>query len=49
ELERFKAAAGYQRPEWDDFKKDLAGSLAKFDELLEASKTTNPRYYVDNV
>lgn len=49
DLERFKEAAGHQRPEWDGFKTELAGSLAKFDELLEASQETNPRYYVDNV
>ena len=48
-LERFKEAAGHQRPEWDGFKTELAGSLAKFDELLEASQETNPRYHVDNV
>jgi len=46
---RFVEAAGYQRPEWDGFKNDLAGSTAKFDELLEAANTTNSRYIVDNV
>jgi len=46
---RFVEAAGYERPEWDGFKNDLAGSTAKFDELLEAANTTNSRYIVDNV
>lgn len=49
ELEKFKEAAGYQRPEWDSFKMELAGSLAKFDELLEASTQINPRYFVESV
>ena len=45
----FQALAGHQRPEWDGFKKDLAGSIGAFDKLLEASQTVNPRYIVDSV
>ncbi len=48
-MAEFKELGGYQRPEWDSFKKDLLGSVDKFEKLLEASKTTNPRYIVDNV
>jgi len=32
-------AAGEQRPEWNDIKKDLAGSLAAFDKLKTAANT----------
>jgi hypothetical protein len=32
-------AAGEQRPEWNDIKKELAGSLAAFDKLKTAANT----------
>lgn len=48
-MAEFKKLGGYQRPEWDSFKKDLAGSLAGFDKMLDAANTLNTRYIVDNV
>ncbi|MEP6677819.1 MAG: C4-dicarboxylate ABC transporter, partial [Betaproteobacteria bacterium] len=32
-------AAGEQRPEWNDIKKELAGSVATFDKLKTAANT----------
>jgi TRAP-type C4-dicarboxylate transport system substrate-binding protein len=40
--------AGAQLPEWDSFKKELAGSLDQFDALLKAANTMG-RYYVHDV
>ena len=40
--------AGAQLPAWDGFKKELAGSLDKFDSFLEAANTMG-RYYVHDV
>lgn len=48
-IEEFSELGGHRRPEWDGFKKDLTGSVANFDRFLEASRTQNPRYAVDNV
>lgn len=48
ELAQWKEKAGHQRPEWDSFKKDLAGSIDAFDKLLEAAGTPS-RYYVHDV
>lgn len=48
ELNQWKEAAGAQRAEWDDLKKELAGSIAKFDEFEEAANTQG-RYYVNDV
>ncbi len=48
EMEQWIATAGHQLPVWDDFKKELAGSTAKFDALLEAANTQG-RYYVHDV
>ena len=45
QLAQWKEAGGYQRSEWDDFKKELAGSMAAFDKLVEAAGTMG-RYYV---
>jgi TRAP-type C4-dicarboxylate transport system substrate-binding protein len=42
------AKAGAQLPAWDDVKKELVGSLAKFDELAEAANTFNG-YYVHDI
>ena len=48
ELAQWVAKAGHQLPEWDSFKKDLAGSLPIFDKLLEAANTQG-KYYVHDV
>ena len=48
EMEEWVAKAGHQLPAWDDFKKSLAGSTAKFDALLEAANTPG-RHYVHDV
>jgi TRAP-type C4-dicarboxylate transport system substrate-binding protein len=40
--------AGQQLPAWDNFKKELAGSLDAFNKLLEAAQTYSG-YYVDDV
>lgn len=45
QLAEWQEAGGYQRTEWDDFKKELAGSMANFDRLTEAAGTMG-RYYV---
>jgi hypothetical protein len=45
QLEAWKAAGGYQRSEWDVFKKELAGSMDVFGKLEEAANTQS-RYYV---
>lgn len=45
ELAQWVEAGGHQRAEWNDFKTELAGSLAAFDELNEAAQTMG-RYYV---
>ncbi len=48
ELARWKEVAGAQRPEWNDLKTQLAGSLKKFDEFLQAAETRS-KYYVNDV
>ncbi len=45
QLGEWKAAGGYQRPEWDSFKVELAGSMDAFDKLEEAASTQG-KYYV---
>ena len=40
--------AGAQLPAWDDIKKELIGSQAKFDKLVEAANTTT-NFYVHDV
>jgi TRAP-type C4-dicarboxylate transport system substrate-binding protein len=40
--------AGAQLPAWDDIKKELIGTLAKFDKLVEAANTTT-NFYVHDV
>lgn len=45
QLAEWKDAAGYQRSEWDSFKKELAGSMETFDKLVEAAGTRG-KYYV---
>ncbi len=44
----FRELARHQRPEWDEWKVKLAGSMANFDQMLEASQTQG-NYYVHNV
>ena len=48
ELNQWKEVAGAQRPEWNDLKNKLAGSLAKFGEFQEAANTQG-QYYVNDV
>lgn len=48
EMQQWVDAAGHQNAAWNDTKKELIGSLAAFDELLEASKTTG-KYRVHDV
>jgi len=45
QLAEWEATGGYQRSEWDNFKVDLAGSMAAFDKLVEAAGTPG-KYYV---
>ncbi len=45
QLAEWKEAGGYQRPEWDEFKVELAGSMETFAALEEAAGTMG-RYYV---
>jgi len=45
ELSQWQEAGGYQRAEWDPFKVELAGSIDKFNMLVEAAGTQG-RYYV---
>lgn len=48
ELQQWKEVTGAQRPEWNDLKIQLAGSLAKFGAFQEAAETQG-QYYVDDV
>lgn len=45
QLGEWQEAGGYQRPEWDTFKTELAGSMEAFDKLEEAASTQG-KYYV---
>lgn len=45
QLAQWREAGGYQRPEWDDFKTRLAGSMDAFAKLEEATGTMG-RWYV---
>ncbi len=45
ELAVWQEAGGYQRAEWDGFKKELAGSMEAFNKLAEAAGTMG-KYYV---
>ncbi len=47
QLAEWKAAGGYQRSEWDEFKVDLAGSMAAFARLEEAADTMGRHYVHD--
>lgn len=45
QLALWKDAGGYQLPEWDEFKTELAGSMDVFNKLEEGADTAG-RYYV---
>ena len=45
QLAEWKEAGGYQRPEWDTFKTELAGSMDTFAKLEEAAGTQG-KYYI---
>ena len=45
QLGEWQATGGYQLPDWDDFKVELAGSMETFAKLEEAAGTQG-RYYV---
>lgn len=47
ELQQWVKKGGHQNAEWDSYKKDLAGSIADFDKLLEAANTQG-KYYVND-
>ena len=47
QLGEWKAAGGYQRSEWDQFKKDLAGSMDAFAKLEEGASTMGRLYVHD--
>jgi len=48
EMAQWVEKAGAQLPVWDDIKKELVGSQAKFDKLVEATNTTT-NFYVHDV
>ena len=45
ELAQWVAKGGHQNPEWDSYKKELAGSIYQFNKLLKAANTQG-KYYV---
>ena len=45
QLAEWQATGGYQLPDWDEFKVELAGSMDTFAKLEEAAGTMG-RYYV---
>ncbi|MFT6389321.1 MAG: TRAP-type C4-dicarboxylate transport system substrate-binding protein [Cellvibrionaceae bacterium] len=47
ELAQWVAKGGHQNPEWNSYKKDLAGSMSNFGKLLDAANTQG-RYYVND-
>lgn len=47
QLAEWKDAGGYQRAEWESFKKDLAGSMDVFAKLDEAAGTVGRNYVHD--
>lgn len=47
QLAEWKSVGGYQKPEWDQFKVDLAGNMDTFSTLEEAAGTMG-RYYVND-
>ncbi|SDW22381.1 TRAP-type C4-dicarboxylate transport system, substrate-binding protein [Ruegeria halocynthiae] len=47
QLGEWKAAGGYQLPDWDEFKVELAGSMDNFTKLEEAAGTMGRHYVHD--
>ena len=47
ELEQWVSKGGHQNAEWDTYKKDLAGSMAEFEQLLDAANTQG-KYFVND-
>ncbi len=47
EMAQWVDAAGAQRPEWDDVKKELVGSVDTFEKLREAAETDSGLYVHD--
>ncbi len=47
QLAEWKATGGYQKAEWDSFKKELAGTMDTFAKLEEAAGTTSKFYVHD--
>jgi TRAP-type C4-dicarboxylate transport system substrate-binding protein len=47
QLNEWQEAGGYQRQEWDEFKKELAGSIASFNKLEEAAGVMGRHYVHD--
>jgi len=47
QLDEWKAAGGYERAEWDDYKTELAGDMDSFNKLVEAAGTQGQRYVHD--
>jgi TRAP-type C4-dicarboxylate transport system substrate-binding protein len=47
QLGEWKDAGGYQKPEWDQFKVDLAGDMDTFSRLEEAAGTMGRHYVHD--
>ena len=48
QIAAFRELAGHQRPEWDEWKVKLAGSMENFEKMLEASQTQGD-FFVHNV
>ena len=48
QIAAFRDLAGHQRPEWDEWKVKLAGSMENFEKMLEASQTQG-NFFVHNV
>jgi TRAP-type C4-dicarboxylate transport system substrate-binding protein len=47
EMAQWVEAGGFQRPEWDKYKTQLAGSMDAFDMLVEAAGTEGRAYVHD--
>ncbi|MCY4197896.1 MAG: TRAP transporter substrate-binding protein [Rhodobacteraceae bacterium] len=47
QLAEWQEVGGYQRSEWDQFKVELAGSMAAFDKLEDAANTMGRHYVHD--
>ena len=47
QLAEWRDTAGYQRSEWDEFKRDLAGSMSVFNRLEQAANTQGRLYVHD--